>query len=101
MAHHRIWMFRPPAGSEEEFEAAYSSGGAWAQLFVKAPGFLGTTLLRLAGAGGWWLTIDRWESAADFEAFTETFGAQYRALDAELEGVSGEEEFVGAFDDAR
>ena len=98
MAHHRIWKFRPPVGREGEFQVAYSSSGKWSQLFSNAAGFLGSKLLRPAGAGGWWLTIDRWETAADFEAFTESFGAQYRALDAELEGVSGEEEFVGAFE---
>ena len=48
--------------------------------------------------GGWWLTIDGWDSLADFAAFNHDFGDAYRALDAELEGVAGEEEFVGAFE---
>ena len=82
-----------------EFADAYSDTGGWARLFRNAPGFQGTNLLGPAETGGWWLTIDRWDSAANFEAFTEVFGEQYRALDAELEGVAGEEQFVGAFED--
>ena len=99
MTHHRIWRFRPPAGGEQQFAEAYSSTGDWARLFRNAPGFRGTTLLAPSEAGGWWLTIDRWDSSANFDSFTEVFSDQYRALDAKLEGVAGVEEFVGAFED--
>jgi heme-degrading monooxygenase HmoA len=99
MSHIRIWRFRPPQGRETEFAHAYSDTGEWAGLFRNAPGFQGTSLLSPAETGGWWMTIDRWDSSANFEAFTEVFGDQYRALDAALEGVAGEEEFVGAFED--
>ena len=99
MAHVRIWKFRPPPGREGEFERSYGAGGDWARLFARAPGFIGTALLRPGDADGWWLTIDRWASAADFEAFQREHGDDYRALDAELEGVAGEEIFVGAFED--
>lgn len=100
MTHHRVWRFRPPDGREDAFAVAYGSDGAWAALFGKASGYRGTTLLQPVEPGGWWLTIDRWNSLADFEAFGHDHGAEYRALDAELEGVAGEEEFVGAFDGA-
>ena len=99
MTHVRVWRFRPPAGGEQAFAEAYSGAGAWGQLFGKARGYRGTTLMRPVEAGGWWLTIDRWESAGDFEAFQDNLGDEYRALDAELEGVAGEEEFVGAFEE--
>jgi heme-degrading monooxygenase HmoA len=99
MTHYRIWKFRPPEGREAEFASAYSGTGHWAHLFRNAPGFDGTTLLRPSEPGGWWLTIDRWDSASNFDAFTEVFGEQYRTLDAKLEGVAGEEQFVGAFED--
>jgi heme-degrading monooxygenase HmoA len=99
MTHARVWKFRPPAGREAEFERAYSSSGHWAQLFERAKGYRGTLLLRPCEAGGWWLTIDRWETQAAFEAFRDEFGIQYRGLDEELEGVAGEEIFVGAFEE--
>ncbi|MFL6728647.1 MAG: antibiotic biosynthesis monooxygenase family protein [Sphingomicrobium sp.] len=99
MTHLRIWKFRPPVDREEEFSLAYGADGVWAALFEKVKGYLGTTLYRPGEPGGWWLTFDCWDSAADFEAFGDAFGDDYRALDEELEGVAGEEEFVGAFEE--
>ena len=99
MTHVRVWKFRPLPDREQEFAAAYSGAGPWGELFGKARGYRGTTLMAPVESGGWWLTLDRWESAGDFEAFQHDFGDEYRALDAELEGVAGEEEFVGAFED--
>ena len=58
MAHHRVWLFRPPAGREEEFGDAYSADGAWAEVFRQGGGYLGTRLLRPTEPGGWWMTID-------------------------------------------
>ena len=80
------------------FESRAQAAGRWSVLFRQAEGYLGTILLKPAVPGGWWLTIDRWRSAADFEAFGRTWADEYRALDAELEGVAGAEEFVGAFE---
>ena len=99
MTHVRIWKFRPPPDREGEFVEAYAADGRWARLFARAPGFRGTVLMRPMSAGGWWLTIDRWESVADFDAFQKSLGGEYRALDAELEGAAGEEVFVGAFEE--
>jgi hypothetical protein len=99
MTHVRVWKFRPTAVGEAEFALAYGADGVWAALFGQAKGYLGTTLYRPGEPGGWWLTIDRWSAAADFEAFGQIHGDEYRALDAELEGVPGEEEFVGAFEE--
>ena len=99
MTHARVWKFRPPAGRETEFELAYSGTGNWAELFQQAPGYRGTLLLRPCKEGGWWLTIDRWETESHFQSFQDSFGVQYRGLDEELEGVASEEVFVGAFEE--
>lgn len=99
MTHVRVWKFRPAEGREDEFVRAYRSDGAWAPLFGKAAGFTGTTLLRPTEPGGWWLTLDRWASEQDFAAFHREFSEEYRALDAQLEGVAGDEEFVGTFEE--
>ena len=100
MVHLRVWKFRPPAGREAEFARAYSSGGRWAELFARAAGYRGTSLLRPDEHGGWWLTLDRWDSASNFDAFASDFDEDYRALDSELEGLAGEEVFVGAFEES-
>ena len=99
MTHLRIWKFRPPEGREKAFASAYGPNGAWAALFAKAEGYRGTDLLHPLESGGWWMTIDRWHSLEDFETFGRNFGEEYRALDVELEGVAGQEEFVGAFEE--
>jgi heme-degrading monooxygenase HmoA len=99
MTHVRVWTFRPPPEREQDFAEAYGPCGVWAQLFAEAGGFLGTTLLRPSEAGGWWMTIDRWASASDFDAFQRDFRDRYRTLDAELEGVAGDETFIGTFEE--
>jgi heme-degrading monooxygenase HmoA len=98
LTHVRIWKFRPAPGREEEFAAAYAGNGVWAELFQRASGYRGTELLRPGEPGGWWMTIDRWDSFEHFEAFQREFGIDSRGLDDELEGVAGEEGFVGAFE---
>jgi len=98
MTHVRVWKFRPPQGREDEFAAVYGASGSWAALFGKSRGYRGTDLLRPIEDGGWWMTIDRWDSEVAFEAFQREFGLEYRALDAQLEGIAGEELFVGAFE---
>ena len=96
MTHLRLWTFEVPAESEERFVSAYRSDGDWARLFATAPGFVRTDLWR--DGDGVYLTADHWESVTAFERFQAGQGADYRRLDAELEGVSGIETFVGAFD---
>ena len=98
MAHLRIWKFRPPVERTEDFEKAYGPDGVWPRLFRKGEGFLGTELLRPAGGSDWWVTIDRWRSLADFEAFQREHREAYERIDQELLGISGDEEFVGAFE---
>ena len=99
MPHHRVWLFRPPAGSEDEFRRAYSADGPWAEVFRQGAGYLGSRLLGPAEADGWWMTIDSWADGQAFETFQSQHRADYERLDEELEGVAGEERFVGAFDD--
>ena len=96
MTHLRLWTFEVPAAYEERFVAAYESDGDWARLFATAPGFIRTELWR--SGDGLYMTADYWRSAADFEAFQANLGETYRQLDDELEGVSGIENFVGAFE---
>ena len=97
MTHVRIWRFEPAPGREREFAAAYAGNGPWARLFGQAEEFLGTTLLTPDQPGGPWLTLDRWRSHAAFERFQDAHGDAYRTLDVELDGLTVDEVFVGAF----
>lgn len=96
MTHLRLWTFEVPAEAEERFVVAYKSDGDWARLFATAPGFIRTELWR--SGDGLYMTADYWQSISDFDAFQANLGESYRQLDEELEGVSGIETFVGAFD---
>ena len=48
---------------------------------------------------GPWLTLDRWQSRAAFDQFQQDTGEAYRRLDAELESLTADELFIGAFDE--
>jgi heme-degrading monooxygenase HmoA len=92
----RLWQYRVPVGRAAEFAAAYGSDGPWTALFARAAGYLGTELYRDvrdvadATATGW-VTVDRWTSRSDWDAFLAGWRADYDALDSELEGIADEE----------
>ena len=92
-----IWEFRVQPGQEAAFERAYGPEGDWARLFRGSTGYRGTELLRDPADPRRYLTLDRWEDAADFEAFKAAHGDDYRALDATCEPLCSEERLVGRF----
>jgi heme-degrading monooxygenase HmoA len=96
MTHLRLWRFEVAPDQEDRFLAAYKSDGDWAKLFATDPGYIRTELWR--NGDGVYVTADHWESVTAFERFQATLGDEYRRLDAELEGVSGIESFLGGFD---
>jgi heme-degrading monooxygenase HmoA len=90
----RIWLFRPKAGLEHEFEALYGETGPWTQLFQLGHGYRGTALERVALDPPEYRTIDRWESRAAWEAFRREFAAPYESLDRRAERVTDMEQLV-------
>ena len=52
----------------------------------------------LCEGDGRYATIDRWESAADFRSFKESFAESYAILDARCEALTEEETFIGEFE---
>jgi heme-degrading monooxygenase HmoA len=95
-----IWEFTVREEHTQEFIQAYGSAGEWANLFRLADGYLGTQLLRSSQQPNFFLTIDRWESAACFENFQEQFAAEYKQLDIRFESYRLAERKVGVFDEA-
>lgn len=91
----RIWQFRVPSDKAEEFRAVYSATGAWARLFQRQTGFLGTELLQSVTHPDVFLTIDRWDSAEAWAAFLRAWGDEYAALDRRCEKLTIAEEEVG------
>lgn len=91
-----LWRYQVREAHAEEFEGAYGPEGEWARLFARAEGFVGVELMK--GEGGAYLTVDRWRSARDFDAFIALHGSDYQALDARAEGWTSAEERIGLFE---
>lgn len=86
-----VWEFQAAPEREREFESFYSSTGPWVDLFRRDPGFLGTELIRPREPGGWYQTIDRWDSRASYERFRHQWASEYEALDQACEALTLEE----------
>jgi heme-degrading monooxygenase HmoA len=93
-----LWEFVARQEKTAEFERCYSSTGPWAELFQRAPGFHGTSLLRDAEQSRRYVTIDRWESAETHRAMRERFAREYEALDVSCEGLTESERRIGVFE---
>jgi heme-degrading monooxygenase HmoA len=91
-----LWEFRVAAGQREEFVRVYGPEGDWAALFRRAGGYLGTLLLHDGADAERFVTVDRWQSEADFRAFKATFARQYAALDARCDAETS----LGSFEEA-
>jgi len=91
-----IWTYKVRPEHRPAFEATYGPDGDWARLFAHQDGYLGTELLR--GEDESYLTIDRWRTQADFDAFLAAHRADYEALDRATERWTVEEVRVGIWE---
>jgi heme-degrading monooxygenase HmoA len=92
-----IWEYRVKWGKQSEFEAIYSPNGAWAKLFRKDAGYLGTTFLRDNKDPQRYVTIDRWTSKEAYENFLNQRATEYKALDADCEHLTEQEAALGTW----
>jgi heme-degrading monooxygenase HmoA len=97
--HVAAWSYRVKPGCEPAFEALYATDGAWARLFAQSPAYLGTRLLRDVDDPARYLTLDRWQSRAEYEAFLSQRRDDYAALDRAGDALTDGETRLGAFDD--
>ena len=81
-----------------EFEKIYGKNGSWADLFQKGRRYLGTELLRDSNKLRHYLTIDRWASSDDYEAFLSTWREEYEKLDAQCQGLAEQENLLGKWE---
>jgi heme-degrading monooxygenase HmoA len=93
----RIWQFHTKADCEAGFRATYGSLGAWAELFRRGAGYLGTELLESTADPTIYITVDRWESAEAWQAFLREWSEDYDALDRTCEELTLDEAEIGAF----
>lgn len=95
---HFVWEFVAPPDQTLEFERCYAPDGPWAELFRRAPGYRGTSLLRDAEQPRRYITIDRWETAAAQQAMRERFAREYEVLDLACEQLTESERRIGVFE---
>ncbi len=93
-----IWQYHVKEGQVPEFQRNYASNGAWAELFQKADGFLGTELASHHENPARCLTIDRWSSKEAYESFKAKYDQEYHALDAQCEELTDMERLLGGFE---
>ena len=93
-----LWSYRVAPGCEADFQALYAADGDWSRLFGRSPAYLGTQLLRDAAEASRFVTIDRWRSRDDYDAFLESERPAYATLDARGDALTVEEMRIGAFD---
>lgn len=92
-----IWTYTVKPERRSEFEKRYASNGDWAELFGRAKGYRGTSLLRDVSSENRYATVDRWESVEAFQAFKTNFSQAYDELDREFSGFTNDELHVGTF----
>lgn len=90
----RVWEYDVAEGREAEFDRVYSSDGAWAQLFARSEGFLGTELFRSRGEARRYLTVDRFTTQDAFRRFMDQHEASYAELDRQCEALTVSEREV-------
>jgi len=93
-----VWEYRVAPEHQDAFREAYGPAGAWVQLFRRAPGYLRSALYRDRLQPDRFLSIDYWESEADWQAFRSSYAAEFEAIDARCEELTKSEGEIGRFE---
>ena len=70
----------------------------WVEFFRQGDSYRGTEFLRHSLEPGRYATIDRWDSAAQYQSFHDQHAAEYQALDEQCEQLTAEERYIGSYD---
>ena len=93
-----IWEYDVPAEHRGAFVQVYGPTGRWAALFRGAAGYRETLLLHDVTHADRFVTLDRWDSRAAYEAFRAAQRVAYEALDADTQGLTRAERHLGEWD---
>jgi len=93
-----IWEYLVKAEYLAKFEKFYAPDGTWAKLFGKSAGYLKTELLRDSKHSRRFITIDRWVSSEEYEAFLIQWQKEYQTLDAQCEAFTEQESMLGKWE---
>ncbi len=93
-----FYRYRVHQSQARAFEHAYGAGGPWAKLFARHPGYKRTRLFRHREESGIYVTVDVWDSKADWDAFRRLYSDDYRRLDKQLAMLKMEEHLLGYYE---
>lgn len=77
----RVWRYDVRAESTEDFARIYGPDGAWARLFSRADGFVGTELYKAVDRPSRYLTVDAFADDASWQRFLLEHRVAYDDLD--------------------
>ena len=92
-----VWEFRVRQEKEQEFVEKYGPEGAWVRFFRSSERYIRTELVHDVVDRSRFLTLDYWQTEADFDDFQKRYLAEYNRLDREFEGLTENEIRLGAF----
>ena len=93
-----FWEYEVRPAQVAAFESLYGADGECARLSGRADGYVETLLFRETGRPTRYLTVDRWQSQAAFDAFVEATSSAYAALDRQGDALTVRERRVGVVD---
>jgi len=93
-----IWKYTILKEHEAAFVAGYGPEGEWVRFFRKGEGYRGTDLWRDHTRPHVFVTIDRWESPAAYNAFADAHAAEYERIDEKYAPMCRSELRLGDFD---
>lgn len=95
-----LYRYRVHPAQAKAFEHAYGAAGPWAKSFAASPGFRRTRLFQHRSEPGIYVSIDVWETKADFDNFRREHAEAYARLDRELHLLYLEEHLLGYYEGA-
>ncbi|TFG71121.1 MAG: hypothetical protein E4H27_05270 [Anaerolineales bacterium] len=92
-----VWQFVIKEGARGQFELAYGPGGVYSRLFERCPGFRGTTVLRGTKNPQDYLTVDMWDTQAEWEQARVEHETEYADLETTLAAWIASRAELGSF----
>ena len=93
-----LWEFDVKSECVDRFTLAYAANGEWARVFARDGKFRETRLLQNISEPLRFVTMDIWESRADYEHFLNEQPGAYYDLDAKCAAWTTAERHLNSFD---
>ena len=93
-----FYRYRVHPEQARAFEHAFGPHGPFAALFATHPGYRRTRLFKQRGEDDVYISMDVWESKAQWDAFRAAHASRYAQIERELHLLYLEELLLGFFE---